>query len=51
VTTGEPKAWSVPWGELTAVGAVLERAEGELEYWKATGEIALDVLHRYPQVQ
>lgn len=51
VSTGEPKAWSVPWGELEALGAKLERAEGELEYWRATGEIPLEVVMRYPQVQ
>lgn len=48
---GEPRAWSVPWGELASLGAVLERAEGELEYWKATGVVPLDKLQTYPQVQ
>lgn len=48
---GEPKAWSVPWQELASVGATLERAEGELEYWKASGNLQLDKVQQYPQVQ
>lgn len=49
--TGEPKAWSVPWGDLASLGVKLERAEGELEYWKATGETDLAKIMTYPQVQ
>jgi hypothetical protein len=48
---GEPKAWSVPWGELQQLGATLERAEGELEYWRASGDVPLEKVQKYPQVQ
>lgn len=50
-SSGEPKAWSVPWGALKVLGAKFERAEGDLEYWRATGEVPLEKIKKYPQVQ
>lgn len=48
---GEPRAWSVPWGALKHLGATFTRAEGDLEYWRATGDIPLEKIQKYPQVQ
>ncbi|MBK7862478.1 MAG: hypothetical protein IPJ65_28485 [Archangiaceae bacterium] len=50
-SSGEPSAWSVPWGEIEALGAKLERAEGELEYWRVTGTLPMELVQKYPQVQ
>jgi hypothetical protein len=41
----------VPWGELPQLGATVERYEGEIEYWRVTGDVELEALQRYPQVQ
>jgi hypothetical protein len=49
--SGEPQAWSVPWAELPGLGAVVERYEGEIEYWRVTGDVNTEALQRYPQVQ
>ncbi len=51
VSTGEPRAWSVPWGALRVLGAKYDRAEGDLEYYRITGEVPLDRIQKYPQVQ
>jgi hypothetical protein len=48
---GEPQAWSVPWGELPQLGATVERYEGDIEYWRVTGDVELEKLQHYPQVQ
>jgi hypothetical protein len=48
---GEPQAWSVPWAELPQLGATVERYEGDIEYWRVTGDVELEQLQRYPQVQ
>jgi hypothetical protein len=51
VSQGEPKAWSVPWDQVPSVGIKLERYEGELEYWRATGDASMAAVKKYPQVQ
>ncbi len=52
LSTGEPHAWSVPWAEFAALGgAKLERYEGEIEYWRVTGDVPMDLVQKYVQVQ
>jgi hypothetical protein len=51
LSAGEPKAWSVPWADLLKLGAKLERAESELEYFRVSGDVPLEKIQQYPQVQ
>ncbi len=51
VSTGEPRAWSVPWADLATLGVTLVHVEGVLDYWRATGDVPLESITSYPRLQ